>query len=87
MMWPINDEQGVEQGNINSSDQYKIYNNEQFTVAQDSEFGVIIGPECVSSVGQADDSGLLSSDFNKLAHLLKLTLNYCQKYQVVLQSL
>ena len=84
LMGPVNDEQGVEQGNINSSDQYKIYNNEQFTVAQNSEFGVFIGPECVSSIGQADDSCLLSSDFNKLAHLLKLTLNYCQKYQVVM---
>ena len=40
LMGPINDQQGVEQGGINSSDEYKIYNNEQFNTAQNSKFGV-----------------------------------------------
>ena len=33
-MGPIKDELGVEQGGPNSSEFYKIYNNEQLTVAQ-----------------------------------------------------
>ena len=74
---------GVEQGGPNSSEQYKLYNNEQLSVAQLSHFGINIGSEVISSVGQADDSVLISSDFTKLAHLLKLTLNYCQKYHVI----
>ena len=84
LMGPINDEQGTEQGGTNSSEQYKLYNNEQFNVAQQSCFGVDIGPISVSSVGQADDSALLSSCFSNLNHLLKLTLNYCEKYQVIM---
>ena len=81
-MGPIHDQQGVEQGGPNSSDQYKLYNNEQFTVAQKSNFGVSIGPITVSSVGQADDAALVSSDFNNLGHLLHLTMKYCEDYHV-----
>ena len=33
LMGPINDEQGVEQGGPNSTEEYKIYNNEQLTTA------------------------------------------------------
>ena len=84
LMGPIYDQQGVQQGGPNSSEQYKLYNNEQLSVAQLSQFGVSIGSEVISSVGQADDSVLISSDFNKLAHLLKLTLNYCKKYHVIM---
>ena len=78
LMGPIKDTAGVEQGGPNSSDQYKLYNNEQGTVAQDSKFGVNIGPISVSCVLQADDSVLLSSDIHQLDHLLHLTLNYCK---------
>ena len=67
---------------MNSSDQYKLYNNEQFTTAQDSKFGVEIGPFTISCVGQADDSVLLSSDIHQLSHLLRLTMAYCSKYMV-----
>ena len=81
-MGPIRDQLGVEQGGPNSSEQYKLYNNEQFIVAQESEFGVSIGPHTISSIGQADDSALTSSNFHQLAFLLKLTTNYCSKYQV-----
>ena len=84
LMGPVQDQQGVEQGGTNSSDQYKIYNNEQFDTAQDSKFGVTLGNLTISSIGQADDSVLLSSSFNQLAHLLHLTLQYCKKYKVEL---
>ena len=36
----------------------------------------------VSSVGQADDAVLLSSEFHNISNLLKLTTEYCAKYGV-----
>ena len=82
LMGPIKDTMGVEQGGTNSSDQYKLYNNEQFSTAQQSNFGIDIGPVSISFVGQADDSVLLSSDIHQLGHLLQLTMAYCRKYKV-----
>ena len=56
LMGPIHDELGVEQGGPNSSDHYKIYNNEQLVAAQDSGLGCVVGDELVAAVSQADDS-------------------------------
>ena len=84
-MGPICDELGVEQGGPNSSDHYKLYNNEQLT-AQDSGLGTSIGDIRVAAVGQADDSGLCSDDMHQLQFLLKLSLNFCSKYQVELSA-
>ena len=81
-MGPINDQQGVEQGGPNSSEEYKLYNNEQLDAAQDSMFGVKMGSMTVSCVGQADDSMLLSNDILQLGCLLHLTTQYCSKYKV-----
>ena len=41
-MGPAEDVTGFEQGGVNSSDYYKIYNNEQLKVAQESKLGVDI---------------------------------------------
>ena len=84
MMGPIEDECGVEQGGINSSDFYKVYNNEQLTLAQDSELGIPLGPVTVSAIGQADDVVLISNDLHSLQSLLDLSLYYCSKYNVSL---
>ena len=62
LMGPIKDQLGVEQGGPNSSEHYKIYNNEQLTTAQESGFGTSIAGIAVAAVGQADDSGLVSND-------------------------
>ena len=82
LMGPVHDQQGVEQGGPNSSEEYKLYNNEQLDTAQDSMFGVKMGSMTVSCVGQADDSVLLSHDIHQLGHLLHLTAQYCSKYKV-----
>ena len=42
MMGPAKDDTGFEQGGINSSDYYKLYNNEQLTTAQSTKLGVAI---------------------------------------------
>ena len=85
-MGPIRDELGLEQGGPNSSELYKIYNNEQLTTAQESGFGTAILGVQVASVGQADDTALISNDIHQLQHLLDLVLIYCQKHQVLLST-
>ena len=86
IMGPIIDELGVEQGGVNSSDFYKIYNNEQLSVPQETGFGVLVGDVHVAAIGQADDTVLISSDIHKLKFLLHLTLQYCKKYNVELSA-
>jgi hypothetical protein len=81
-----NDELGVEQGGTKSSEQYKIYNNEQITTPQMSGLGTDVQNVPVAAIGQADDTGLVSNDILQLQHLLQLTLNYCAKYQVELST-
>ena len=84
LMGPIIDEIGLEQGGKNSTELWKVYNNEQLNVPQQTDFGVDIADVHVASIGQADDCVLLSTDLHKLKFLLHLTLQYCEKYQVEL---
>ena len=86
LMGPIHDECGVEQGGPNSSDFYKIYNNEQIISAQDSGFGATVANVPIAAIGLADDTALVSHDISQLQHLLQLSLNYCKKYQVELST-
>ena len=75
---PINDEKGLEQGGLSSSDCYKLYNNECLKVMQKSGLGVKMGENLVvSCVGQADDTVLLANDVHNLHHLLQLCLQCC----------
>ena len=84
MMGPIHDIRGLEQGGISSSDQYKIYNNEQANVAHSSELGVPIFNLTISCISLADDTVLLSNHLYNLENLLFLSDRYCLKYDVVL---
>ena len=86
LMGPIKDELGVEQGGPSGSDFYKIYNNEQLKTAQQSQLGINIGDAVVAAVGQADDTALVAEDPHQLQHLLNLSVEYCDKYQVELSS-
>ena len=83
MMGPIHDEQGLEQGGTNSSEYYKIFGKEQLDSAQRSKLGIWIGKNiCVSAIGQADDTVLVSNDINNLLLLLQLTITYCERHFV-----
>ena len=85
LMGPIYDQHGLEQGGCNSSDLYKIYNNDLLSLLQQSNQGVHIGQGLtISSVGQADDVALLSNDINNLQNILNLTLSYCKRYNIEL---
>ena len=67
LMGPIYDQHGLEQGGCNSSDLYKVYNNDLLKLFQRSEQGVEFGNGLtISSVGQADDVAILSNDINNL---------------------
>ena len=88
-MGPIFDSWGLEQGGQNSSDFYKVFNNIQLEVAQESELGVDLGgpnPLVVSAIGQADDVVLVSSDIHALQCLLDLSIQYCVKHHVSLRA-
>ena len=75
-MGPIHDELGLEQGGPISSEFYKIYNNEQLSTAQDSGLGAKVSDIVISSVGQANDTALVSNDLHQLQMLLDLSLLY-----------
>ena len=63
LMGPIYDEHGLEQGGINSSDFYKIYNNDMLNIIEEGSQGVDVGGgQTISGVGQADDVALLAND-------------------------
>ena len=84
---PINDEHGLEQGGVSSSDYYKIYNNEILTPAQESGLGVKLNNSLtISAVGQADDTAVVSNDLQRLKLVLKLVLDYCTKFNVTLST-
>ena len=84
LVGPGKDDTGFEQGAVNSSDYYKIYNNEQLKTAQRSNLGVNMKDIVISAIGQADDVVLVSNSIDNLKHLAWLTERYCQKYRVKL---
>ena len=85
MMGPAEDNTGFEQGGINSSDFYKLYNNEQLKSAQESKLGVDIGSGTISAIGQADDVMLAAISLHSLQMLVSLTEQYCSKFRVKLE--
>ena len=85
VMGPAVDITGFEQGGVNSSDFYKLYNNEQLKTAQDSMLGVDIGSQVISAIGQADDVILMTSSLYNLQMLVTLTEQYCSKFRVKLE--
>ena len=84
LMGPIHDEHGLEQGNIASSDLYKLYNNELLKTTQKSELGIPLKSQVISSVGQADDTVHATNKLTNLSNILHLTMDYCKKYKVTL---
>ena len=83
-MGPARDDTGFEQGGINSTDFYKLYNNEQLTSSQRSRLGVNIKSSVISSIGQADDVIHPANTLDDLRLLATITEEYCKKYRVTL---
>ena len=83
IMGPIKDQQGLEQGGCNSSDEYKMYNNDLLKTVQKSSQGVHLGNDLVvSGIGQADDVALVSNSIHSLFKILNLALNFCNKFHI-----
>ena len=75
LLGPAQDKTGFEQGGINSSEFYKLYNNMQLDDAQLSGLGVDLGSIVISAIGQADDVILCSNNIDCLRLLVTLTEN------------
>ena len=82
LMGPIKDVLGVEQGGCNSDRIYKLANNKELILTQNSNLGLQMGEVHVASVGQADDVALLSDDPHRLQCLLHLAMEYAAEYHV-----
>ena len=81
-MGPIADLLGVEQGGCNSGELYKLANNKELTVTQQSGLSLKLGEVHVASVGQADDVCLLSDDLHKLICIVQLAMDYATEYHI-----
>ena len=77
---------GVKQGQINSSDDYKVYVNPALNTIDSSDLGVTIGskPNLVNIAisGVADDLYLISDSQSKMQNLIKLAENYGERYLI-----
>ena len=97
-MGPICDKLGVEQGGCLSDRLYKLANNVELVIMQQSTLGVnmcfcnaaTVTPthrcECahVASIGQADDVALVSNDPHRLQGLVQLAVNYAADYHITM---
>ena len=82
LMGPVVDKLGVEQGGCNSDRLYKLANNKELIITQQSGLGLQLGGVHVSSIGQADDVALLSDDIQRLQCILQLAMDYALEYHV-----
>ena len=73
LMGPILDRRGVEQGGVNSGNQFQLVNNRELKVTNDAALGLNMGGVSVGSIGVADDVALLSPNPHALQSLLNLS--------------
>ena len=73
LMGPILDQRGVEQGGVNSGDEFQLANNEELVVTNGAGLGLNMGETSVGSIGVADDVALVSPDPHALQSLLNLS--------------
>ena len=79
---PLQENLGVGQGKIRSSDHYKIYINSVLETLDAADLGVNIGPINTGVSCVADDLYLLSDDQVKLQGLLDISQHYGQLYRI-----
>ena len=73
LMGPILDQRGVEQGGVNSGDQFQLVNNKELLVTNSAGLGLNMGEISVGSIGVADDVALVSPQLHALQSLLNLS--------------
>ena len=72
----------MKQGNIKSSDNYKIYINPLLDTVDSANLGVWLGPVNVGSSACADDEYLITDSQSKLQVLLDIAAFYGKMYRV-----
>ena len=82
LMGPVRDKLGVEQGGCNSDRLYKLANNKELIMTQQSQLGLQLGTVHCASVGQADDVALVSDSIHKLQCILQLAMEYANEYHI-----
>ena len=78
----IEENLGVKQGHINSSDQYKVYIGPCLETLEEAQLGVWIGPINSGVSGCADDVFLGSDDPVKLQALIDIAAHYGSLYRI-----
>ena len=73
LMGPIFDQRGVEQGGVNSGDEFQLVNTHELVTTQTAGLGLDMGGVSVASIGVADDVALLSPSPHALQSLLNLS--------------
>ena len=79
---PLQENLGVGQGKIRSSDHYKIYINPVLETLDNADLGINIGPINTGVSCVADDLYLLSDDQVKLQGLLDISQHYGELYRI-----
>ena len=77
----IDEELGVLQGKIKSSDHYKIFVSPALESLDSSHLGYQLGPVCVGVSGVADDVYLISDMQDKLQQLISIAAHYGARYR------
>ena len=73
LMGPIHDQRGVEQGGVNSGDQFQLVNNSELISTNEAGLGLNMGGISLGSVGVADDVALVSPSPHALQSLLNIS--------------
>ena len=73
LIGPILDQRGIEQGGVNSGDEFQLANNQELLVTNGAGLGLNMGETSVGSIGVADDVALVSPDPHALQSLLNLS--------------
>ena len=79
---PLQENLGVGQGKIRSSDHYKIYINPVLETLESAGLGINIGPINTGVSCVADDLYLLSDNQIKMQGLLDICQHYGQLYRI-----
>ena len=78
----INETKGVKQGQIKSSDHYKIYANPLLNMIDDADLGILIGPVRANQSACADNEYLIADSQTKLQAQLDIASFYGKMYRV-----
>ena len=82
LMGPLFDELGLEQGGVGSSDYWKVFARRQLDMCQESGLGVQLFDQVVSSIGQADDCAVVSTDLHSIKLLLELNMFFSHTHKI-----